>query len=163
MYLLGRDSEYQKVWLEAPQWECEWYWGFGYVERYQSNRSPSLALGISSHSHWSSDIVGKKEFYDHEKECFRQSSDYRSHLNDNKDWKETVLTDDESWRLAELIKTCYRLREAAETFWRGGSHVSSDEAEQNIVTRKRWANEINQKILPALFKEIDALLSPAVV
>ncbi len=46
VYLLGKDSEGISYWLEAPSWDCGWYWGFGYVETYRSNRKPSTARDI---------------------------------------------------------------------------------------------------------------------
>ena len=50
IYLLGRDSDNDLVWLEHPRWDCKWYWGFGYVERYTS-KDPTKAIDISSHTH----------------------------------------------------------------------------------------------------------------
>ena len=32
-YLLGkRKEDNRKVWLEEGSWDCDWYWGLGYVE-----------------------------------------------------------------------------------------------------------------------------------
>src|SRR5687767_467595 len=51
IYLLGTDNNGTKYWLEAPSWDCSWYWGFGFVETYTNNSSPSKSKDISSHSH----------------------------------------------------------------------------------------------------------------
>ena len=48
VYLLGKDAEGVKYWLESPSWDCGWYWGFGYVETYQRNWRPSLARDIEA-------------------------------------------------------------------------------------------------------------------
>lgn len=56
IYLLGIDSEGQNVWIEAPSWDCGWYWGFGYVERYTNNRNPEKAKDITSHTHIDSEF-----------------------------------------------------------------------------------------------------------
>ena len=37
-YLLGKDDQGIQYWLESPSWDCDWYWGFGYVETY-TNKS----------------------------------------------------------------------------------------------------------------------------
>ena len=41
-YLLGINQENEKVWLEKPSWDCDWYWGFGYVEIFNQNYSVPL-------------------------------------------------------------------------------------------------------------------------
>lgn len=51
IYLLGKDEYGTNYWLEAPSFDCGWYWGFGYVETYTNNNSPSNSKDISSHSH----------------------------------------------------------------------------------------------------------------
>lgn len=51
IYLLGRDKDGVNYWLEAPSWDCGWYWGFGYVETYTNNGNPEKAQDISSHQH----------------------------------------------------------------------------------------------------------------
>ena len=30
-YLLGTDEYGIKYWLESESWDCNWYWGFGYL------------------------------------------------------------------------------------------------------------------------------------
>ena len=32
IYLLGKDAEGVKYWLEEASWDCNWYYGFGYIE-----------------------------------------------------------------------------------------------------------------------------------
>ena len=47
--LLGiKDGE--KVWLEMPTFDCNWYWGFGYLETYTGSQ-PSKSRDILSHTH----------------------------------------------------------------------------------------------------------------
>jgi hypothetical protein len=161
VYLLGIDENGQYVWLEEAHWDCGWYWGFGYIERYNIGRgkNPHLSTDIRSHSHYDG-IIGKREKYDSEKKTW-SLSEYVHHINDkHSEFKSTVLTDKEAWQLSELMKTFYTLREAAEIFKLGGSHCTTIESEQKIVRRQAWFEEINKKILPALFEEIYKLLSP---
>ena len=147
VYLLGIDKDGQKVWLEEPKWDCDWYWGFGYIERYRGNRWPSNALDISSHSHWDSIIVGMEA----------SAGKYIHHLNDNPEFAKTTLTDSESWELADLMKTFYTLQDMAKIYNLGGSHVA-----QTAISLKSKKDEdhINQVLLPKVFKRIDEILSP---
>lgn len=51
VFLLGKNSDGDICWLEAPSWDCGWYWGFGYVEVYTRQWSPENSKDIISHSH----------------------------------------------------------------------------------------------------------------
>lgn len=53
VYLLGTDEYDRYLWLEAPSWDCGWYWGFGYIEEYTNHKNPSIAIDINMHTHWS--------------------------------------------------------------------------------------------------------------
>ena len=60
IYLLGR-KDGENFWLEAPSWDCGWYWGFGYVETYTNNR----CLEKSKHTHIDNDQYKYlKNFFD---------------------------------------------------------------------------------------------------
>ena len=52
IYLIGINREGEKVFLEAPSWDCDWYWGFGYLETYTNNYQITRSKDISSHSHF---------------------------------------------------------------------------------------------------------------
>jgi len=159
IYLLGKNIDGEYVWLEGAKWDCNWYWGFGYIETYTNNKNPHLSRDISSHSHWDSSIIGKHDYYDSEKSCFRLSSDYVHHLNDSPKMAETTLTEAESWKLAELMKTFYTLREAAEMYHMGGAHVTANPC-ADILKNEAEEKRINEVLLPAIFKEVYKLLTP---
>lgn len=160
IYLLGIDNDDKTVWLEAPNWDCGWYWGFGYIEQYTNSRNPSIAKDILSHTHWESDIIGKQEYYDFEKKCFRISSEHIHHFNENPNFKRTVLTDAESWELADLMKSFYALKKVAGIYKRGNSNASSD-CKVDLKNQKKCA-DINKTILPKIFKRIDEILTSEV-
>ena len=144
IYLLGKDAEGTKYWLEAPSWDCNWYWGFGYVETYTNNDCPSKAADINSHQHFDSLFLNdsKVSAFDAFKEFF----------------KETTLDQKEIWLLIDYMYSFYNLKEAAETFRNGYSHMT-EKAKLSEVQNIEMAKEINEKILPAIFKQIDILLS----
>ena len=157
VYLLGIKDD-KKVWIEAPRWDCGWYWGFGYIEIY-TNKTPSNSRDILSSSHWDGSIVGQMEKYSHEKGCFVKG-EYVHHLNDNTDFSASVLTEKESWLLAEYMKTFYTLRKTAELYHLGGSGVTTCEKEGKLLKDTGLAEMINKQQLPALFKLIIELLTP---
>lgn len=158
VYLLGIDKSGDKVWLEAARWDFGWYWGFGYIERYTS-QNPKLARDITSHSHWDSEIVGQHDYYDTDKQCFRKSSEYIHHLNDNPKFKATTLSDRESWELADLMKSFYVLKDAAECIGRGSAHVSSTSESANYKDEE-LAKRINEQMLPRIFARVYEILTP---
>ena len=139
VYLLGEDEEGIKYWLEAPSWDCGWYWGFGYIETYQNNRKPSLARDIDGHQH---------------AEGF-----YRKWWNsDEAILKLTTFTEAEGWELSELFKRFEILKESAGLFGRGGAHVSGT---SDYLKREDLAKEINEKIIPQITSRVIEILSPS--
>lgn len=137
-YLLGKNQDGQKVWLEEASWDCEWYWGFGYIETYNQRYSD-----IEEHTHFDS-LFLKNNIFDSFKEYFT----------------ETVLTDNEIWKLLELMKETYIIREYSDLLHRNGGNISkgSDklekQKEKNLIEYKR----INEEILPEIFKEVYKIL-----
>ena len=160
IYLLGIDKENKYFWLESPSFDCGWYWGFGYIERYTNNKNPERAKDTASHTHFKGGIIGEQEFYDYKKRCFRKG-EYKHHLNEH-DLKASVLSDDESWELSELMNSYYLLRETAEFFNHGGSHTTKNPLEDDLK-KPDLVKEINWVLLPKIFKEVDKLLSPKAI
>lgn len=31
LWYLGKDQYDTRYYLSAPRWDCDWYWGFGYI------------------------------------------------------------------------------------------------------------------------------------
>ena len=133
IYLLGTDETGTKYWLEAPSWDCDWYWGFGYVETYTNNNYPNKSRDINSHQHFDSLFLNdsKVSAFDAFKEFF----------------KETTLNEREIHLLIDYMSSFYKLKDVAKTLGVGYSNMTET------------AKEINEKILPAIFKQIDILLS----
>ena len=96
IYLLGVDENNENVWLEAPSWDCGWYWGFGYVERYTNNQNPSKVIDITSHTHINSEFVNEG-----------------GTINLNKGLIKTTYTKNEGERLNILFTRFYTLKELA--------------------------------------------------
>jgi hypothetical protein len=146
-YLLGKNSDGKKVWLEAPSWDCSWYWGFGYIKQ------------PGSHSHFSG-LVGKQEYYDHEKQAWLQS-DYIHNVYDSPQLIETCFSYNEGWKLAELFKQFYLLKEVAEFSSREkpNCHITSDSGVDH-GDMKEWNLQINKIMIPKITLEIMRILTP---
>lgn len=142
IYLLGRDKDGVNYWLEAPSWDCDWYWGFGYIETYTNNHCPEKSKDIMSHHHLDSLFLnGPKCARDMFKEFF----------------VETTLTDNEIWELVDYMKTFYTLKSVAELFKHGYSWQTEkakiDELqsqEQNDLVNKTWLPEVFKRTLNLL-------------
>jgi hypothetical protein len=142
VFLIGKDEDGIRYWLESPSWDCGWYWGFGYIETYESNRLPSKARDISSHQHADNFM-----------------SEFFTGCNGSEPiLKETTFTEAEGWELSELFQQFYHLREQAEFYKNGKSNVAD-------TAIKNWANpelvkKINEEMIPVVTGRIIEILSP---
>lgn len=151
VYLLGEDSNGVTYWLEEPKWDCSWYWGFGYVETYQTFHgrvcnSPHNAHDCASHNHFDG--------------MFWRRQDKKVYLEA---WKatfvESTLTDKEVWTLMELMKAFYTLKETAELYYNGSAHVTTNPCKELLQNANEY-ERLNKKVIPELFKEVAKLLAP---
>ena len=138
VYLLGEDGEGIKYWLEAPSWDCGWYWGFGYIKSYEQNHAPSKARDIDSHQH-AGDF--HKKWWNDEKAIL----------------KITTFTEKEGWELSELFARFEILRECAGLFGQGGAQISSTD---DYLKQEAWVKEINEKLIPETTRRVIDILSP---
>ena len=142
VYLLGKDEQGVYYWLEQPKWECDWYWGFGYIETYTNNTRPDLARDIASHQH-----------------ADRFMSEFFTEWNNSKPiLKEATFTTEEGWELSELFAQFYFLREAAENFGRGKAHCANTKID--LWKKPELVKEINETILPEVMSRILEILTP---
>jgi len=100
-YLLGVNEERCPVWLQEPSWDCDWYWGCGYVTTFQYERLPSLAKDIDSHRHAKDYLFGQiKEGYVHS-------------VYESPNLVKTTFTEKQGWELGELFAQMYLLKDMA--------------------------------------------------
>lgn len=137
IYLLGRDKFGTKHWLEAPSWDCNWYWGFGYIETYTNNNSPSTRNDISSHSHAGNFME------------YATSTD--------RILVETTFTEKEAWKLCELFTRFNLLSEMAGYYHRGGCNMTElHDSKEDLAKCK----QINEEEIPYITSEILKILTP---
>lgn len=139
VYLLGkRKEDGKKVYLVAPSWDCNWYWGFGYVQTYEKK-------DLCDHQHFN-DLFLKENIFDSFKEYFI----------------ETTLDDNEIWQLLGYMEEFYVMEKYAELL-QYGNHITSRAknilCEKNQEANKQETERINKTLLPELFEKIDELLT----
>lgn len=150
VYLLGITPDRQKAWLKAPSWDCEHYWGFGYVEIFTDNTyDPKGAKDIYSHQHIDSSILGENKAKDGGY-CYNP---YNSIF-----FTETAFSEAEGWELGELFKSFYILKATAEYFQLGSAHISI----AKLPNRRdvKIEKHINEKLIPEITSRIIKILTP---
>ena len=135
VYLLGKDEYDDLIWLEHPSWDCSWYWGFGYVERYTNTKDPSRSKDITSHTH----IDGE----------FKSGGV----IDLNKGLVETTYTVEEGVKLSELFTDFYNYKKLGEQ-----AHRNSTEKYNNISGI--LLPEIMNSILQIIYPGAELVLSP---
>jgi len=158
-YLIGQDAQGINYWLEAPSWDCGWYWGFGYIETYTNNRRPEASRDINSHEHWSG-FVGQQYKYDFNSH-HEVKGEFIHSIKESPRFADTVLTDKESWELSDLMSRFYALREMADILHSGTGHLTSNtEHKTKNDEFRKWINEVE---LPDLFRRVIEILTPVPV
>jgi hypothetical protein len=121
---LGVYKDYGQVWMPKASWDCDWYWGFGYIQ------NPKL------HTHLAYlDVT--KNLYNAIKSEF----------------KVFVLEDKYLWVFCELMQTFYHLKQTAEVLGRGGSHMTKNPL-ADLIKNPEEVHRINTIVLPKIFEEI---------
>lgn len=136
----------KNIYLSPPSWDCGWYWGFGYL----GNKD----------CHYHVDGLKKIETYNYEAkvwvyEFVNLYDGFKKHFGDTF----IVKNDSDIWKLAELFETFYSLKNIAEVYNRGGSHLSSNPC-ADLIKNSDEVKRINVVLLPAIFEEIYNILNP---
>jgi hypothetical protein len=129
IYLGKVDNE--NIYLSVPSWDCDWYWGFGY-------------LGNKNCHYHLNGLNKNKNFFDAIKEHFGHSF--------------IIKNDTDVWLFCELIMTFYHLKETAEVLGRGGSHYTGNPLSE-LIKNEAEVKRINEIIMPKLFDQIYLLLT----
>lgn len=141
-YLLGTDKEGIKYFLEEASWDCDWYWGGGYIETFTNNTNPVCSRDIDSHHHFN------LMFLTYNKNGFDMFKDF---------FKETPFTDNEIWKICELMKSFYVAREYSDMIYRGGAHYTSNPAKETIINKDEYTR-INKVVIPTIMTELYKIL-----
>lgn len=134
-YLLGVKDGY-KVWLERANWDCDWYWGLGYVETFNKRYSD-----INEHRHFDG-LFLKRNIFD-------SFVDY---------FDSVTLTREEIWKLLELMSSAYKCREYSDMLHTHGAHITTNLCKDLIANDDEY-KRINDVVIPSIMKEVYNLLS----
>lgn len=129
--LLGQNNG-KNIYLIPPSWDCDWYWGFGY-------------LGNNS-CHYHIDGLEKDK-------NVNMFDAFKLHFGST-----LIVKDNELWTLCELFKTFYTLNQTAEILGRGGSHYTNNPCKDLIINTDE-VTRINNVVLPQIFEEIYKILN----
>lgn len=141
VYFLGADADGVWYWLEAPSWDCNWYWGLGYVETYTNNYLPGLSRDINSHQHFDSMVQGVCP------EDFKRV------------FPETPFSDSELWKLQELMRAMYLARKYSDMLHMGGAHITTNPCRDAIQNSDEY-ERINKVLIPKMWDELVKILEP---
>ena len=118
----------KNVWLAPPSWDCEWYWGYGYIHN----------KNLHTNFNW---LATNENLYNAIEKRFNGTF---------------VLQGSNLWTFCELMQTFYTLKEMAEVYSRGSSHYAGNPL-ADILKNPEEYKRINETLLPKIFIEIDKL------
>lgn len=125
--------------LRRPSWDCDWYWGFGYLGNWDCHFHLNGLESMDSECY-------RKNLFDQLKVFFGDSL--------------TIKDDKLLWKFCEIVTTIYTLREAAEVFYRGGSNYSSNPDKPSLVN-KDYTQHINETLIPMQIMSLYKVLKDA--
>ena len=142
VFLLGEDANGVCYWLEEATWDCDWYWGGGYIETYTNNKFPERAKDISSHQHFNGLFFkGNKCAFD----AFLELLPVHP------------FTDSEVWKICELMRAFYTARAYSDMLHCGGAHYTTNPARDAIKCNSEY-ERINKSVIPAIMQELYKIL-----
>ena len=141
-YLLGYINN-ESIYLSPPSWDCNWYWGFGY-------------LG-NKNCHYHVDSLTKQELYNDEKNIWEYKF-YNLKDGLDKHFGDTyIIKESQRWEFAELMQTFYNLKNTAEVLGRGGSYLTDNPCREIIINNEE-VKRINEIVLPSIFDKLYLIL-----
>ena len=141
-YLIGIDENGIKYYLQKAHFDCEWYWGGGYVDTFTNNKNPQKSTDIRTHSHFDSMFLRRHQYGDFVKDRYFIKSPF---------------TEKEKWQILELIQSFYTAREYSDFLYRGGSHFTNNLAKDTISNIDEY-NRINDIVIPKINDELEKIM-----
>ena len=129
--LLGKHDG-ENIYLTRPSFDCEWYWGFGYI-------------GNRNH-HYHLDGI-----------CKGENINFRDALLKHFGSSFVVKDSNDVWKFAEIVLTIYTLKRTAELFHLGGSHMTAN-PDAAKLKKSDWETEINDVLIPSQILELYNIL-----
>lgn len=146
-FLLGVTTDHYYVYLQDFSWDCGWYWGGGYVQTYYKNNS-----SMNTHTHFDS------LFFNGTSQLVTIPNGIRNIDVVRNTFAKSSLTENEWWRLMDLMKQFYAHKESASAFHMGGHYTSTGRTKAELS--EVMCNSINLHIKENVIPEIQKLLAP---
>ena len=143
------------VYLNGFSWDCDWYWGGGYIgnRNFHAHFDGAFLDVPDVRGHCLGNFVspwhGKGKVIDNGCSIWENVAffldDVPEHLSKN--W----------WRIKDLYKQFYIYKKAAEAFRHGGrcSSIGCDPREKNKEMEKAMNDHIEQVIIPQIMKVLE--------
>lgn len=144
-YLLGTYKDGKKYYIQEPTWDCNWYWGGIYINSFTNNNQPERSRDIALHTHFDSmffNYKGKTSW-----EILEQ------------DFTDLVLDHDEIWKILELCKSFYILKEAAGFYHCGGANFTGSMVDELELKSNDMYKTIVKVQIPAVLNKLKELLT----
>lgn len=149
-YLGDRKDDGARIYISMSTWDCDWYWSFGYLgnsrRHYHLSSYQSVQRSFKTDEGWT---VLTERRNKHMKDC----------LEDDYELAENIKG--RLWEFCELALTAYALKQAAEVLGHGGSHTTTNPCAEIISMGCDEPARINQRVLPAIFKEFENICAGA--
>lgn len=143
-----RKEDNAKIWFDVPEWQCGWYWGFGYL----GNKNEHYHLdGYSKKDYHIKDENGKFHFIRGD----RNENMFGCLIND---YELAPAIKANLWQFCEIAKTIYTLKETAEVLGRGGSNFTTNLCKDEIVNKKE-VHRINSVVIPKLLIKLREVMT----
>ena len=130
----------QSIMLRRPSFDCNWYWGFGYL----GNHDCHYHLDSLHTYYWQNKDMQKKNLYDQ----------LKLHFGDTL----TITDDRDLWQFCEIVRTIYTLCKTAYLYYLGGSHFTTNPDAELLKNTAEW-ERINSVLIPAQIASLYAILA----
>ena len=105
-----------KYYLKKHSWDCDWYWGKGYIVTYSNEKQPERSVDTSSHEHLKGYFTSL------------------SSIEENS----ITLSNKERWEFLECMQTANALCEMMEIYNRGGAHMTTNPFKDKLKSNEKY-------------------------
>ena len=145
-YFLGNDSDGIGMYYVESKFDCDWYWGIGYIQQFSNNRNPQRSADIITHTHW--DYLFQMEEERHG----------RRHVDAfNAIFHDSPFTNDEKWKIMELMNALYTARKYSDMLHIGGGNYTLNPC-KDVIKNEEEYKRINEVVIPAMLNALYAIL-----
>ena len=145
-FYIGQDANGICYYYQESTFDCDWYWGVGYIESFTNNAHPEIARDISGHTHFNylMQEQNKKNLY--HVDAFK------------KVFPVNPFSDKEIWKILEIVETLYTARKYSDMLHTGSAHITENPCKAIIANEKEY-KRINETVIPALLNELYKIMT----